>query len=152
MTALSTARRIREERWSYKQFPLAAVAVYQGGAAVIDTSTGSVTKGAASTTLKPIDTFAESVDNSGGSAGDKSVNVKLADEVVLYRFVNGSGAQVGIFADALAASVNTNAGGWRLGPAATEIERQALRLFNIPDIRLLFENDVRMLRQFTAVV
>jgi len=32
------------------------------------------------------------------------------------------------------------------------IERQALRLFNIPDIRLLFENDVRMLRQFTAVV
>jgi len=92
MTALSTARRIREERWSYKQFPLAAVAVYQGGAAVIDTSTGYVTKGAASTTLKPIGTFAESVDNSGGSAGDKSVNVKLADEVVLYRFVNGSGA------------------------------------------------------------
>ncbi len=28
------------------------------------------------------------------------------------------------------------------------IERQALRLFNIPDIRLLFENDVRLLRQF----
>ncbi len=44
-----------------------------------------------------------------------------------FGFVNGSGAQVGIFADALAASVNTNAGGWRLGPAATEIERQALR-------------------------
>lgn len=32
------------------------------------------------------------------------------------------------------------------------IERQALRLFNIPDIRLLFENDVRMLRQFAAAV
>lgn len=90
MTALSTARRIREERWSYKQFPLAAVAVYQGGAAVIDTSTGYVTKGAASTTLKAIGTFAESVDNSAGSAGDKSVNVKLSHEVVTYRFVNGS--------------------------------------------------------------
>lgn len=32
------------------------------------------------------------------------------------------------------------------------IERQALRLFNIPDIRLLFENDVRLLRQFTAAL
>ncbi len=30
------------------------------------------------------------------------------------------------------------------------IERQALRLFNIPDIRLLFENDVRLLRQFAS--
>ena len=30
------------------------------------------------------------------------------------------------------------------------VERQALRLYNIPDIRLLFENDVRFLRQFSA--
>jgi phenylalanyl-tRNA synthetase alpha chain len=30
------------------------------------------------------------------------------------------------------------------------IERQTLRLFNIPDIRMLFENDVRFLRQFAA--
>jgi glutamate/tyrosine decarboxylase-like PLP-dependent enzyme/predicted pyridoxine 5'-phosphate oxidase superfamily flavin-nucleotide-binding protein len=44
-----------------------------------------------------------------------------------FAYVNGSGAMVGIFADALAASVNTNAGGWRLGPAAAEIERQSLR-------------------------
>lgn len=32
------------------------------------------------------------------------------------------------------------------------VERQALRLYQIPDIRLLFENDVRFLRQFTAAV
>jgi phenylalanyl-tRNA synthetase alpha chain len=32
------------------------------------------------------------------------------------------------------------------------IERQALRLFNIPDIRLLFENDVRFLRQFASAI
>lgn len=32
------------------------------------------------------------------------------------------------------------------------IERQALRLFSIPDIRLLFENDVRFLRQFTSAI
>lgn len=44
-----------------------------------------------------------------------------------FPYVNGSGSMIGIFADALAACANTNAGGWRLGPAATEIERQALR-------------------------
>jgi aromatic-L-amino-acid decarboxylase len=44
-----------------------------------------------------------------------------------FGYVNGSGAMVGIFADALAACTNTNAGAWRLGPAATEIERQCLR-------------------------
>ncbi len=32
------------------------------------------------------------------------------------------------------------------------IERQALRLFSIPDIRLLFESDVRFLKQFTAAI
>lgn len=32
------------------------------------------------------------------------------------------------------------------------IERQALRLFEIPDIRMLFENDVRFLRQFSAAL
>ncbi len=32
------------------------------------------------------------------------------------------------------------------------IERQALRLYDIPDIRLFFENDVRFLRQFRAVI
>jgi phenylalanyl-tRNA synthetase alpha chain len=30
------------------------------------------------------------------------------------------------------------------------VERQALRLYNIGDIRLLFENDVRFLKQFEA--
>lgn len=32
------------------------------------------------------------------------------------------------------------------------IERQALRLYDIPDIRLFFENDVRFLRQFSSVI
>ena len=32
------------------------------------------------------------------------------------------------------------------------VERQALRLYNIPDIRLLFENDVRFLKQFSAAI
>jgi aromatic-L-amino-acid/L-tryptophan decarboxylase len=44
-----------------------------------------------------------------------------------FAYVNGSGSMIGAFADALAACSNTNAGAWRLGPAATEIERQCVR-------------------------
>ena len=32
------------------------------------------------------------------------------------------------------------------------IERQALRLFDIGDIRLFFENDVRFLKQFASAL
>ncbi len=99
MTALSSSRRIREERAAYKQFPLAAVSVFQGGAACIDTATGYVTKAAANTALKVIGLFAENVDNSGGSAGDLSANVKLAKEVVGYRFVNGATSDAIVSAD-----------------------------------------------------
>ena len=35
-----------------------------------------------------------------------------------FAYVNGSGAMIGIFAEALAACTNTNAGAWKLGPAA----------------------------------
>lgn len=44
-----------------------------------------------------------------------------------FAYVNGSGAMIGMFAEALAACTNTNAGAWKLGPAATAIERQCLR-------------------------
>jgi glutamate/tyrosine decarboxylase-like PLP-dependent enzyme len=44
-----------------------------------------------------------------------------------FGYVNGSGAMIGIFAEALAACTNTNAGAYKLGPAATEMERQCLR-------------------------
>lgn len=44
-----------------------------------------------------------------------------------FAYVNGSGALIGVLAEALAAATNTNSGGWRLGPAATEIERQCIR-------------------------
>jgi aromatic-L-amino-acid/L-tryptophan decarboxylase len=44
-----------------------------------------------------------------------------------FAYVNGSGAMIGILADALAACTNTNAGAWKLGPAAAEIEQQCLR-------------------------
>ncbi len=44
-----------------------------------------------------------------------------------FAYVNGSGAMIGILAEALAATTNTNAGTWKLGPAATEMERQCVR-------------------------
>lgn len=43
-----------------------------------------------------------------------------------FGFVNGSGNMISVLADALATSVNMNAGGWKAGPAATEIERRAI--------------------------
>ena len=43
-----------------------------------------------------------------------------------FGYVNGSGTMLGVLADALAASVNMNAGGWKAGPAATEIERRTI--------------------------
>lgn len=44
-----------------------------------------------------------------------------------YGFVMGSGTMMGVLAEALAASVNTNAGGWKAGPAAAEIELRTIR-------------------------
>ena len=53
-----------------------------------------------------------------------------------FGFVNGSGNLISVLADALATSVNMNAGGWKAGPAATEIERRTVawiaELINYP--------------------
>lgn len=43
-----------------------------------------------------------------------------------FGFVNGSGSMMSVFAAALASSVNMNTGGWKAGPAATEIERRSI--------------------------
>lgn len=43
-----------------------------------------------------------------------------------FGFVNGSGSHMAVFADAMAAAVNMNTGGWKPAPSATEIERRAL--------------------------
>lgn len=43
-----------------------------------------------------------------------------------FGFVMGSGSMMATLAEALAAAVNTNAGGWKPAPAATEIERQTI--------------------------
>ena len=43
-----------------------------------------------------------------------------------FGYVNGSGTMLGVLAEALAASVNMNSGGWKAGPAGTEIERRTI--------------------------
>ena len=43
-----------------------------------------------------------------------------------FGFVNGSGNMISVLADALATTVNMNAGGWKAGPAATEVERRSI--------------------------
>lgn len=53
-----------------------------------------------------------------------------------FGFVNGSGTMIATLAEALAASVNMNAGAWKPAPAATEIERRTIawlaELINYP--------------------
>lgn len=44
-----------------------------------------------------------------------------------FGFVNGSGSMIATLAEALASSVNMNAGAWKPAPAATEIERRCLK-------------------------
>lgn len=44
-----------------------------------------------------------------------------------FGFVMGSGTLMGVLAEALAASVNMNTGGWKPAPSGTEIERRTIR-------------------------
>jgi aromatic-L-amino-acid/L-tryptophan decarboxylase len=44
-----------------------------------------------------------------------------------FGYITASAAPIGVLADLLAAAVNPNVGAWALSPAATEIERQAVR-------------------------
>jgi glutamate/tyrosine decarboxylase-like PLP-dependent enzyme len=43
-----------------------------------------------------------------------------------FGFVNGSGTMMSVFASAMSAAINMNSGGWKAGPAATEIERRSI--------------------------
>lgn len=91
MTALAKERILRERRVNRLKLPLAAVKCWQGGMACIDTTAGTyVTNGKASTTLVRIGIFEETVDNSGGAAGDLSATVKLDRERIGIWFANSA--------------------------------------------------------------
>jgi glutamate/tyrosine decarboxylase-like PLP-dependent enzyme len=44
-----------------------------------------------------------------------------------WGYITSAPAPIGVLADLIAAALNANVGAWRLSPAATEIERQAVR-------------------------
>lgn len=53
-------------------------------------------------------------------------NSSILGHAKWFGFVNGSGSQISVIADALAATLNANLGGWKASPAATEIERRTI--------------------------
>jgi hypothetical protein len=68
---------------------------YKGAIACFDSSAaGYVVQGKASTTLTRIGVFAETVDNTGGSAGALLVNVELDREIMGQWFANDAGTAV----------------------------------------------------------
>ena len=78
-------RATRVEAWSYAQLVLTnAVAVSKGEMVCIDTSTGLVTIGATSTTLKPIGYAEENLTGDGVA----TVRIRLFREIWLHQWVN----------------------------------------------------------------
>lgn len=94
MAALSAARMTKSQELGVKRkFPLAAVACYKGGLAMIN-SAGYVTPATASASNKGcVGIFVDDVDNSGGSAGDLSVEVQEGE--FLFVGVGLTQAEVG---------------------------------------------------------
>lgn len=92
MSALTNSRVVRQVTMKVVNLPLAAVSVFLGGMACIDVSTGYCTKGAAANAnLVRIGNFANTVDNSGGAAGDLQVSVVLDKEIVADWYANATG-------------------------------------------------------------
>ena len=90
---------VRTKTLSTIPLPLkASTSVFQGGMACADTSDGSVTKGAASTTLTRIGTFAQTLDNSASTATTQ-VMVQLEKEIVGTWFDNATGANAVVAAN-----------------------------------------------------
>ena len=82
----------RNEAWAYFEHALTnAIAVERGEMAVLDTSTGLLTKGATSTTLRPIGYFEED----GTGDGVATFRVRLFDEIRIHWWENdGAGTPV----------------------------------------------------------
>lgn len=93
MTALSAARLVPvkgESKGPIRYLPMAAVKIWSGAMVMLNSS-GYATNGAASAgneALTVAGIAEETVDNSGGSAGDKYIRVKGCDESTSMGFVN----------------------------------------------------------------
>lgn len=93
MTALAAPRLVPvkgESRGPTRYLPMAAVKIWNGALVMINSS-GYATNGAASAgneALVVAGIAEETVDNSGGSAGDLSIHVRACDDSTAMGFVN----------------------------------------------------------------
>lgn len=89
MAALTTRRVRTYEKFSSRELVGKAEAVFEGGIACFDTSTGLVAKAFASATLIPIGTYARSQTTASGG----TVLIKLFKEHVAHWYDNGAGGE-----------------------------------------------------------
>lgn len=75
MTVLAAGRNTPLALGTIYQLEMAAAMLIYAGGLVAVSATGYATKGAAATTLKQFGRAEETVDNSGGAAGAKKINV-----------------------------------------------------------------------------
>lgn len=88
MTALTTKRPNKEERWTHHRFPLAVgKKAFGGGAACIDLTAGNIVPAAGGAGLLYIGIFNEDVD---ATSVTKLVSVNLIDEIGIFWFANGT--------------------------------------------------------------
>ncbi len=90
MSALTQDRNtVRRDGWNIS-LPVAAAKKIYAGSLVARDANGDATPGATATTLLGIGRAEEYVDNSGGAAGGKTVNVSKG----VFLFVNSEGADL----------------------------------------------------------
>ena len=92
--ALAADRNTPRAEGDVKSLQMSASLIY-AGSIVCRNATGYATKGAVSTTLIGVGRAEERVDNSGGSAGDKRINVRPG----IFRFGNSASGDLITIAD-----------------------------------------------------
>lgn len=94
MTALTADKERYTKVGNILDIPMAAVKIYKGAALMINAS-GYVTNAAATNALKGAGFANETIDNSGGSAGDYSINSNIEDVIELDGFTGLTQADLG---------------------------------------------------------
>lgn len=95
MVALAAGRNTPEMEGDIWTLQMAASMLIYAGALTAVSATGFATKGAVATTLKAFGRAEETVDNTGGAAGAKSIRVKTG----LFRWANSSAGDLITIAD-----------------------------------------------------
>jgi len=97
MTALSSDRDTQRRNGDQASYPVAAsTKIYPGAIVCANSAAAFVTKGATATTLRPVGVAEELADNSAGSNGAISVNVRRDG---WFRFANSASGEAITLAD-----------------------------------------------------